>query len=157
MAGVDVDLMASWSALVRYQRRVLAAMDASLRDRCGHSLDDYDVLHQLASRPDPVRMGELADRLVVANSSCHRIVGRLADAGLVTRARGDVDRREVLVALTASGRRLRRRMAAVHTRDIERWFGEPLDACGHRELQRLLERLERSVSHLERGADRGSP
>lgn len=153
MAEVSVDVVASWSSLVRYQRLVLAAMDASLRDRCGRSLDDYDVLHQLSSRAGPMRMGELADRLVVANSSCHRIVGRLADAGLVSRTRGDVDRREVLVALTDAGRRLRTRMAAVHTRDIERWFGAPLDQTAHRELRRMLERLERSASDLEHGPE----
>ena len=151
-----LDVMASWSSLVRYHRLALAAMDASLRDRCGHSLDDYDVLHQLASRPAPMRMGELAGRLVVANSSCHRIVGRLAAADLVGRSRGDADRREVLVGLTPAGRRLHRRMAVVHTRDIDRWFGNPLDAAEHRELRRVLDRLERRASDLARRADRGS-
>jgi hypothetical protein len=47
-------------------------------------------------------------------------------------------------------------MAVVHTRDIERWFGNPLGAAEHRELRRVLERLERRASDLARRADRGS-
>ncbi len=144
MSEAHVDVVASWGALVRYHRRTIAAMDASLRRRCEHSLDEYDVLHQLAAHRAPMRMGDLAERLVVANSSCHRIVGRLVEAGLVDRARGDVDRREVLVSLTSSGRRLRRRMAVVHTRDIERLFGDPLGDVEHRALGRALDRLEHS-------------
>lgn len=156
MAADTSDTIEMWERLVRRQRATLQEMDAGLQAAFGHSLDDYDVLHQLASRPAPMRMGELAGRLVVANSSCHRIVGRLAAADLVSRSRGDADRREVLVALTPAGRRLHRRMAVVHTRDIERWFGAPLDAAEHGELRRVLDRLERRASDLARRADRGS-
>ena len=67
-----------------------------------------------------IRMGELAERLLVANSSCTRLVGKLVRSGHLVRRAGDVDRREVLVTLTAAGRTLHRRMAALHTRDIER-------------------------------------
>lgn len=115
-----------WGALLRFQRTTLAAMDANLRERFGRTLDDYDVLHQLVVAGQPTRMGDLAASLLVANSSCNRIVGRLVEAGLVQRSSGAEDRREVLVSLTSEGRRLHRRMAAVHTRDIRRWFGDRL-------------------------------
>lgn len=149
-AHID-EVVASWSLLVRYHRRVLAAMDASLREQTGRSLDEYDALHQIAEHPGPIRMGDLAERLVVANSSCHRIVGRLVDDGHVRRARGTTDRREVLVDLTPSGRRLRRRMAVVHTRDIHRLFGAPLSPEQHHELARMLTVLD----DVARGAAAG--
>lgn len=114
------DDLRAWELLVRFHRRATGAMDASLRDRFGLSLDDYDVLHQLRLAGEPLRMTELAERLLVANSSCNRLVGRLVERGLVERQPGPTDRRQVLVGLTSDGRRLHRRMAATHTRDINR-------------------------------------
>ncbi len=116
----------TWERLVRFHRQATKVMDENLRARFGHSLDDYDVLHQISTHGSPIRMGELAERLLVANSSCHRIVGRLVEGGLVRRTHGERDRREVLVDLTPDGRRLHRRMAAVHTRDIDRLVGPQL-------------------------------
>jgi len=112
--------------MVRVHRSLTGSMDRSLRAAFGRSLDEYDVLHQLSIAGEPMRMGDLADRLLVANSSCHRLVGRLVEARLVERVRGEEDRREVLVALSAEGRRLHRRMAAHHGSDIETMFGAPL-------------------------------
>jgi len=116
-------------------------MDERLRAKFGHSLDDYDILHQIHFHGAPIRMGELADRLLVANSSCNRIVARLVEAGLISRHHGAADRREVLVDLTTEGKRLRRRMAAVHTRDIEALVGKPLSTNQHYHLNDSLSRL----------------
>jgi DNA-binding MarR family transcriptional regulator len=117
--GSTDDLLA-WELLVRFHRRATRAMDAELRERHGLSLDDYDLLHQLRQADRPLRMTDLAERLLVANSSCNRLVARLAQRGLVDRRPGPSDRRQVLVALTAEGRRIHRRMAVTHRRDIER-------------------------------------
>jgi DNA-binding MarR family transcriptional regulator len=116
-------------------------MDAHLRAECGRSLDDYDVLHQVRSHDGAIRMGDLARRLLMANSSCNRIVGRLVDDGLLSRRRGTDDHREVLLELTPAGRRQWRRMAAVHTRDIERSIGNRLTGRQQVQLDALLRRL----------------
>ena len=118
----------TWERLARFHRLATKEMDENLRTRFGHSLDDYDVLHQISAHGSPIRMGELAERLLVANSSCNRIVGRLVEGGLVRRTHGARDRREVLVDLTPNGRRLHRRMAVVHTRDIDRLLGAQLSS-----------------------------
>ena len=138
----DPTIVDTWERLVRFHRATITAMDSHFRAEFGRSLDDYDVLHQLHTYGDPIRMGDLAERLLVANSSCNRIVGRLVDAGLVDRHHGETDRREVLVELTRDGKRLRRRMAAVHTRDIERLLGKPL-SDEHDRLHETLGRLLR--------------
>jgi len=130
-----------WEQLVRYHRQAVRAMDTSLRSAFGRSLDEYDVLHQVVVHGDAIRMGDLAERLLLARSSCTRIVGRLVDAGCLARSRGDVDRREVIVDITPAGRRLHRRMAAVHTRDIERLLGALLSTTGRTGLSRALEEL----------------
>ena len=133
--------VATWERLVRFHRLATGAMDEHLRERYGHSLDDYDVLHQIADQGAPIRMGDLAGHLLVANSSCHRIVGRLVEAGLVHRLPGEHDRREVLVDLTADGRRLHRRMAAAHTRDIDRLLGSRLSPSQRADLDAAVRRL----------------
>ena len=131
----------SWEHLVRYHRATTKAMDEHLQASCGHSLDDYDVMHQIHGHDGPLRMGDLAERLLVANSSCNRIVGRLVTEGHLVRSPGQIDRREVLVDLTANGQRLRRRMAVVHTRDIEQLFGAPLTQSSHRQLDDIFTTL----------------
>ncbi len=137
----EPDAVDAWERLVRFHRLATKAMDRRFRTEYGRSLDDYDVLHQIHLHAGPIRMGELAERLLVANSSCNRIVGRLADAGLIARSHGEHDRREVLVALTPEGARLHRRMAAAHTRDIRRLMGSTLDADDLAVLDQLLGRL----------------
>ena len=138
---MDQVALENWETLVRLERRNLRDMDAHLRRRTGFTLDQYDALHQLVESGEPQRMSDLAERLVVANSSCHRIVSSLADAGLVERTTGTTDRREVLVDVTADGRRQHRRLAAIHTRDIQRLVADRLSTADHEELARLLGRL----------------
>lgn len=119
MTSDRVDTVAVWELLLRFQRSSVAEMNRTLVESFGHSLDEYDVLHQLADAGEPLRMSDLARRLLVANSSCTRLVQKLVTSGHLVRRTGDVDRREILVALTAAGRGLHRRMASAHTRDIE--------------------------------------
>ena len=132
------DLVTTWERLLRFQRATVEEMDRSLRDRFDHSLDEYDVLHQVAVHEAPIRMGDLAARLLVANSSCTRLVGRLVEAGLLRRRPGDDDGRAILVEITPRGRRLHRRMAAVHTRDIERLVTTTFSAEAARALDGAL-------------------
>lgn len=131
----------TWERLVRFHRLATTQMDDRLREACGRSLDEYDVLHQVHAHSGPIRMGVLAERLLIANSSCNRLVGRLVAAGLLARTSGETDRREVLVELTPEGRRVRRRMAAVHTRDIERAFFPRISEAELARLGSILERL----------------
>ncbi len=139
MSGLSI--VDTWERLVLYHRATTTAMDRHLQSTCGHSLDDYDVLHQISVHDGPIRMGDLAENLLVANSSCTRIVGRLVDGGFIERSHGESDGRVVLVELTRTGATLRRRMAAVHVRDIEARFGAPLTAAEVTELDAILRRL----------------
>lgn len=139
MTGADI--ITTWELLVRFHRSTTRAMDENLRASFGHTLDEYDVLHQIDAHGAPIRMGDLADNLLIANSSCHRIVGRLVEAGFVERHHGQQDARVVLVTLSAEGRRLRRRMAATHTRDIQRMVGSRLEPTELTALDTALHQL----------------
>ena len=137
----DRSIVETWERLVRYHRTTTDAMDRRLRATFGRSLDEYDVLHQISVHGAPIRMGDLAENLLVANSSCNRIVGRLVDGGFVERSHGDSDGRVVLVDLTRAGNSLRRRMAAVHTRDIEARFGALMTPTEAADIDASLRRL----------------
>ena len=137
----DHSIVDTWELLVRYHRTTIAAMDQHLRSTFGHSLDDYDVLHQISVHGAPIRMGDLAENLLVANSSCNRIVARLVERGLVERSHADSDGRVVLVDLTRAGNTLRRRMAVQHTRDIEARFGALITSAELADIDAVLRRL----------------
>lgn len=137
----QVEVTEAWGRLVRFHRAATRAMDANLRARFGRSLDDYDVLYQVRSHREPITMGDLARRLLVANSSCNRIVGRLVDDGLLERTRDIDDRREIRVRLTSAGRHEWRRMAVLHTRDIERLVGSRLSTQRLKQLDAALREL----------------
>jgi DNA-binding MarR family transcriptional regulator len=137
---VTRDLAITWERLVRVHRTATAAMDAQLRTEHDRTLDDYDILFQVHSHEGPIRMGDLAQRLLIANSSCSRNVGRLVDDGLLERLPGRTDRREVMVQLTPAGARQWRTMAVTHTRDIERLL-DSLTDDDQQQLDRVLQIL----------------
>ena len=146
---------AVWEDLVRYHRLVMTEMDDRLMATFGTSLEAYDVLHQVAEHDGPITMGDLASRLLIANSSCHRLVSRLVDGGELERIADPTDGRVVRVQLTTTGRRLYRRMAAAHGRDIDELFLAPLSGQQQSALadafEALLEaRQARSREHASR-------
>ena len=117
----------TWERLLRFHRRTVSRLDDELREQTDLTLDDYDVLHQLAIATDRrLRMGELAERVLIVPSSCSRIVDRLVRRGLVERERDPADRRVVWASLTGDGRRRHRRAATVHVRSVQIALGVAL-------------------------------
>ena len=68
---------------------------------------------------EPVSLKDLGDLLIAEAGHPSRLVDRLVDAGLVTRRPAPDDRRRVELSLTASGRRLARRVEAARAQVIE--------------------------------------
>jgi DNA-binding MarR family transcriptional regulator len=93
------------------------------------TLDDYDVLYQLRAAGAPLRMSDLATRVLISRPSTTRAVQRLVQRGWVERREDDGDRRIVLVGLTAAGRRAQARAGRWHLDGIARLVGAPL--AGH--------------------------
>jgi DNA-binding MarR family transcriptional regulator len=61
---------------------------------------------ELLSQQDGLRIGELAERVGVDDTTATRLVDRLEELGLAERHSEEGDRRAILVGLTAEGREL---------------------------------------------------
>jgi DNA-binding MarR family transcriptional regulator len=117
-------------------------LDDELRSSTGMTLEEYDVLVQLAQSDERrLRMSALADALLIARSSCTRLVARLVDEGWVEREADPADGRVVWVALTAAGRAALRRAAIVHLAGIDEHFARHLQRDDATRLGALVDRL----------------
>jgi DNA-binding MarR family transcriptional regulator len=67
-----------------------------------------------------MRVGDLADRLLLRHHSATELVKRLAARGLLEGRRDPEDRRRVLLRVTAAGERRLAKLSAVHLEELNR-------------------------------------
>jgi DNA-binding MarR family transcriptional regulator len=109
-------------------------------------IKEYDVLFTLSSCPEGgLRLNELNDHVLLAQSSLSRLVERLERRGLVARRAAPDDARGILITLTEAGSETQRRIGRGHVREIARLFGGALDADELAELTRLTTKLRQHV------------
>ena len=120
-------------------RLAIARMARRLRQEAGTDLGPSQ-LAALATieRHGPLAPGELAERERIKPPTATRILGRLADAGLLERVRDPDDRRCSILSITGEGRALLRRLRARKTAYL---------------AQRLSRLDPDDVAALERAAD----
>jgi len=82
----------------------------------------YQAMLILRGWPDgqPISINELAKQLMVKHNSAVGLVDRLASNDLVIREQSTVDRRKVELRLSARGRRVLTRLAAMHRGELRR-------------------------------------
>ncbi len=94
----------AWSLLLRAHARLVAGLDAALREHAGLTLSAYDVLVHVAGAPDRrIPMRDLEDRVLFSQSTISRLAARLEREGLLERVVADGDRRALVVRLTGAG------------------------------------------------------
>jgi DNA-binding MarR family transcriptional regulator len=109
------DLVAVWRDLMSSHARVSEALGHELQRRHDLSLSEFEVLQRLAESDDGKRrMQELADEIHLSQSALSRLVGRLEDKELVTRAICDHDRRGIWACITPAGTAVQRRAEIAH-------------------------------------------
>jgi len=121
-------------AVARLNRRLRQHADTGL------SLSLQSALVSIEQH-GPLPLGELATRERIAPATVTKIVGRLADDGLVTRAADPDDGRVVRVAITAAGRQRLEQSRTRRTAWLATRLREP-GAPGPDELRTALEVLE---------------
>lgn len=84
--------------------KIVRKLDAELRQAHGLPLSSYEVLLHLSWAPGHrMRMGELAESVLLTISGVTRLVGRLEREGLVRREPCPEDRRGAYAILTEAG------------------------------------------------------
>ena len=125
----------AWESLYRAQVTVFR----QLRDDfpTGEvTLTEYDVLFNLYRQPDRrARIRDLTPQLLLSQPSVSRLIERLAGRGLVERSGDPNDARGTLVALTAQGVEVFRRVGAEHSA----WIAERMSVLDPDELHLLTE------------------
>ncbi len=143
MAGVPHDpRLEAWATFLRAHARVTRVLERELHDEQRMALADYDVLFQLATAEHRrLRMGELAQRLLLSRSGITRLVDRLERDGYVERATCESDRRGQWAQLTERGHARLRDATPVHLRGVAEHFLDRIPADELRELQGTLARV----------------
>jgi DNA-binding MarR family transcriptional regulator len=144
----------AWAAFLDAQAALLRQLEAELIEKEDMSLAEFDVLIQLGIAPDRrLRMTELSERVRLSRSGLTRLVDRMAQAGLVKRARCGSDRRGTFATLTPAGASRLRRARPVHFRGIREHFGKRLSAAQLAAVAEALEPLGRDLRHAPSGRD----
>jgi DNA-binding MarR family transcriptional regulator len=151
MARPERSRLEVWQQFLRAHQRVLGVLGDELEQERGLPLAWYEVLLHVERAPDRrLRMGDLADAVVLSPSGLTRLVDRMVDDGLVRREPCPSDRRSTYAVLTADGRSALRRAAPTHLRGIDEHFARLLtdDEVGvlSRALGRVLDALDEPAS-----------
>ena len=117
---------------------VLRAAVERLLEPHGVSIAQYNVLRILrGAGPDGLCRNEIRDRLITRMPDVTRLLDRMAAAGMITRDRGEEDRRQVRTRLTEHGRALVDSLDAPVAAEHHRLLGH-LDDGQLRTLNQLL-------------------
>lgn len=123
-------------------RRILRATDihAKRLSRATNLRTSQLLVMQTIDEFEEMTVGEIAAKVNLAQASVTAIIDRLQESGLLSRQRGDTDKRKVYVHLTAQGRAvLHRAPTALHDRFSER-FTE-LEDWEQTQMVAVLERV----------------
>jgi DNA-binding MarR family transcriptional regulator len=114
----------AWARLMRAQRMTLALIEQALKSAGLPPLAWYDALLELERAGDKgLRPFELEREMLLAQYNLSRLIDRMEKAGLVERRACEGDGRGQVVAVTATGKKMRRRMWAVYGPAIQRAVG----------------------------------
>lgn len=147
-----------WRAFLHAHARVARRLDEDLRTGHAMSLQEYEALLHLAEAPERrLRMGRLADSLLLSKSGVTRLIDRLVDDGLVERTSCSSDARGAEASLTGSGLARLRAAAPTHLAGIRDHFYAAIDSTDvpvvERAMDAISERLCASAGPCDHAAD----
>jgi len=122
-----------------------ADLEELLQQETGLLLADNEALINLELQP--MRMSDIAEKLVLSRGGTTKVIDRLEELGHVTRHPDPDDRRATLVEITDSGRRARADARTVVDRGLEEVWSQHISG---EEAATIVEVMER-VLHASRG------
>ncbi|MGE0753506.1 MAG: MarR family winged helix-turn-helix transcriptional regulator [Variibacter sp.] len=136
------DTVAAWARLMRVQQVLLANVEAELKTAGFPPLAWYDALLELSRLADgKMRPLDLEKSMLFPQYGMSRLIDRMERAGLVAREACPGDGRGQMVAITAAGRALQKKMWPAYAASIERHIGAKISSDEARRLEGLLRKI----------------
>ena len=109
-------------ASFRHALRGFLRFSEAAAEHEGLTSQHYQAMLILRGWPDgqPVSINDLAQQLLIRHNSAVGLVDRLARNDLIVRETSAVDRRKVELRLSARGRRVLAKLAAIHRAELRR-------------------------------------
>ena len=138
--------LAPWRAFLLAHARVSRRLDEELRLEHDLSIAEYDTLLTLALAPGRrMRMGPLAERVILSKSGATRLVDRLASDQLVERSTCLADARGAEAVLTERGLARLRQASPTHLRGISEHFLSVLEEPDREVIERCMSAVARQA------------
>jgi DNA-binding MarR family transcriptional regulator len=136
----------AWGALTRTH----AAVSTRLQEALAHAdlppLPWYEVLATVADASEQrMRMGDLAEALVITRGGLTKLVDRLIKAGLMERTFCESDRRVSYATLLPAGEELLEEMRPIVVGELEVAFSVNLTASQAQQLRKMLDSVRGSA------------
>jgi DNA-binding MarR family transcriptional regulator len=136
----------AWGALARTHAAVTGRLQEALAAADFPPLPWYEVLATVAEAPEQrMKMGDLAEALVITRGGLTKLVDRLVKAGLLERTFCETDRRVSYATLCPAGSELLEEMRPVVVAELKASFASRLTAAEADVLRETLERVRVSA------------
>jgi DNA-binding MarR family transcriptional regulator len=136
----------AWGALSRTHAAVAQRLQDALAQADFPPLPWYEVLAAVAETPEErMRMGDLAEALVITRGGLTKLVDRLVKAGLLERTFCESDRRVSYATLMPAGRELLAEMRPVVIAELKVAFAANLSVREAKDLRDTLDGVRSSA------------
>ena len=142
MTSPSESVVRAWTRLERAHRAALATVESRLKKAGLPPLAWYDVLLELERGGAPgLRPFELQQAMLFAQYNLSRLIDRLETQGYVARTTSVDDGRGQMLAITAKGRAMRKKIWPVYAAAIEAAVGAHLSPSEASTVADLLTKL----------------
>lgn len=136
----------AWGALTRTHAAIVGRLQEALAASDFPPLPWYEVLATVADAPEQrMRMGDLAEALVITRGGLTKLVDRLIKAGLMERTFCETDRRVSYATLLPAGLDLLSEMHPVVVAELKTAFAANLSERQADELRQMLDGVRSSA------------
>jgi len=136
----------AWGSLTRTHSAIVQRLQEMLAAADFPPLPWYEVLAAVAEAPEErMKMGDLAEALVITRGGLTKLVDRLVKAGLLERTFCETDRRVSYATLTSAGRDLLAEMRPAVIAELEVAFSANLSVAQARDLRQTLDSVRSSA------------
>jgi len=143
----------TYAALLEAMARLNRVLDRTLRDECGITSSWFEALLRIETAGGRMKMGELAEQVVLTSGGVTRLIDRLDELGLASREDCPEDRRVSYATITEEGRTKLRQAIDVHGVDLDRHLRSLMS---DEERQAIVAVMQRILSDDDCAAVTGS-